>query len=69
VADGVRYPLELAFELADMGVRMRAERHRREHPSATDAEVDAVVSAWLQERPGAPFGDCDGQPITLPRSS
>jgi hypothetical protein len=27
------------------------------HPQATDAEVEALVNRWLQERPGAAEGD------------
>lgn len=63
------YPLTLAFELAQMGVELRAQRHRREHPEATEAEVDAVVAMWLQHRPGAQHGDAPGRVITLPRQA
>jgi hypothetical protein len=68
VTDRVPYPLEIAFELTALGARIRAERHRREHPGASDAEMEAVVGAWLQARPGAPFGDSEGRPVPFPRS-
>lgn len=55
-----------AFELFDVAVHLRAERHRRENPEATEAEVDAVVQAWLLDRPGAPDGDAPGRRRTLP---
>lgn len=61
----VAYPLAVAFELLDMGMRMRAERHRREHPEATEADVDAVVFAWMRDRPGATLGDSPGRPGRL----
>lgn len=68
-SDGPRHPLEVAFELHDLGVRMRAQRHRRERPDATPPQVEEVVRAWLQDRPGAPFGDCEGRPVTLLRAT
>lgn len=58
--------LALAFELTQFGIEMQAQRYRREHPSATDAEVHAFVQAWLFERPGAPHGDAVGRPIGPP---
>lgn len=62
MAERAEYPLQTAFDLFRFGVEMRAERHRREHPEATEAEVEAVVRAWLQERPGAELGDAIGRP-------
>lgn len=62
MAERPEYPLQTAFELFRFGCEMRAERHRREHPDATEAEVQAVVRAWLQERPGAEHGDAVGRP-------
>jgi hypothetical protein len=60
--------LALAFQLLDMGLRMQAQRYRREHPEASDDEVDAFVQAWLSERPGAPQGDGPpGRLVSLPR--
>ncbi len=67
VDDEPFYPMAIAFELFEAGCQMRAQRHRREHPEATDSEVEAVVNAWISERPGAEFGDAEGIPVTLPR--
>jgi hypothetical protein len=42
-------------ELHDLGVAMYRQRMRNENPQATEAEVDAMVWAWLQEPPRAQF--------------
>jgi hypothetical protein len=55
--------LRLAFELTDLGMRLVAQRYRREHPAASEDEVDAAVQAWLLDRPGAPHGDAEGRPV------
>ena len=68
VSDDVRYPLAVAFELLEVGTRMRAERHRREHPEATADEVQAAVRSWLSDRSAAPYGDALGRPIVFPRT-
>ena len=60
-------PLEITFELTELGARMRAERFRREHPGATELEVQAAVRAWFALRPGAPDGDAFGRPVVWPR--
>lgn len=60
--------LAVALELLETSVQLRAQRHRREHPEATESEVAAVVQAWLLARPGAPDGDAPGRrrPTTGP---
>ena len=59
---GDRQPtgFEVACQLAEFGAAMVAEKHRREHPEATEDEVDAAVGHWWGERPGAPDGDAPG---------
>lgn len=57
--------LALAFELTDLGMRLRVQRHRREHPEASHEELEAVAQRWLLDRPGAPFGDAEGTPRTV----
>ena len=59
--------LALAFELSELGLRIREQRYRREHRNASDEEVETFIRAWLLDRPGAPFGDGPGRPVPWPR--
>jgi len=45
---------------------MRRAQLRREHPDATDDEIEAFLVAWLETRPGAEHGDGWGRPIFWP---
>lgn len=54
--------LALALELTDLGVRLREQRYRREHPGATDDAVARFLAGWMAQRPGAPHGDSAGRP-------
>ncbi len=42
------------------------ENIRRRSPEASETQVEAQLSAWLAQRPGALHGDCPGPPRTLP---
>lgn len=42
-------------ELHDLGVAMYRQRMRRENPQAPEAEIDALVQAWLTEPPRQQF--------------
>jgi hypothetical protein len=59
--------IELVFELVEDGIDVTRERLRRERPEATAAEIEAEIEAWLRARRGAPLGDAEGRPISLPR--
>jgi hypothetical protein len=59
--------LRLAFELFGIGEAIKRQPLRREHPDADEAEIEARLIAWLQERPGAEAGDAEGEPISWPR--
>jgi hypothetical protein len=59
--------VEIVFELLEFAQQIRAERHRRENPEATEAEVAEVVRAWMMDRPGAPHGDTVGRLVPWPR--
>lgn len=61
--------LRIALDLHDLGVQMMRARLSREHPEWTEPQVQAAVEEWLQERPGAEFGDCPGRPVTLTDAS
>ena len=56
-----------ALELSDLAVRMMRQNLRREHPDASEAEIDELLGRWMRHRPGAEHGDCPGRPITFPR--
>jgi hypothetical protein len=59
--------IELVFELVEDAVDLTRQRLRREQPTATAAEIEHRIEAWLGERRSAPFGDAEGRPIHLPR--
>lgn len=54
--------IRTVFTMYEFGERMYRTRMRREHPDASDSEIDALVSAWHLDRPGAPLGDAEGRP-------
>jgi hypothetical protein len=58
--------LRTAFALCALGESMREAQLRREHPDATDREIEAMLTAWLHARPGAEHGDAWGRPISWP---
>ena len=61
--------LRMALGMFETGVEMMRQKLRREHPDLTDHEIEARVRTWLQERPGAEFGDAAGRPVCWPRRS
>jgi Rv0078B-related antitoxin len=58
--------LRMAFDLCEFGEAMRRAQIRREHPDLADEQVEAMVIAWLETRPGAEHGDAWGRPISWP---
>jgi len=62
-----RFALEVASDLLDAAMAIRAQRHRREHPEASEEEVARVVDAWVKARPGATDGDAEGRWVSIPR--
>ena len=67
--EAARRKLRLALELHDVGVNMMRQKLRRQHPRAAEKEIQALLNAWLSERPGAPYGDCLGKPIYREREA
>jgi len=61
--------LRTALELFETGVEMMRKKLRRDHPGLADHEIEARVRAWLQDRPGAEFGDAVGRHVAWPRPS
>ena len=58
--------LRTAFDLFELGESMRRAQLRREHPNATNDEIEALLIAWLHTRPGAERGDSWGRQISWP---
>lgn len=54
--------LRLALDMFSTGVAMMRATLGRRYPQATEAEIEARLSAWLQQRPGAEQGDAIGTP-------
>ena len=46
----------------DVGMEMLRQRFRREHPALPDVDIEAMVRAWVSDRPY----DSPGQPVTRP---
>ena len=59
--------LRTAFELFEAGVNMMKMRLQRSRPETPPEEIEELLSAWLVERPGAPFGDASGRSVDWPR--
>jgi hypothetical protein len=45
--------LRAALDMHELGVQLYRQRMRREHPHASEAEVDHLVRSWLAEPPRA----------------
>ena len=60
--------LRVALDLFEAGTVMMRQTLRRRHPDATSAHIDALLMAWLEDRPGAPHGDGHGtrRPLSDP---
>jgi hypothetical protein len=56
------YGLRVAFDLFDAAEALLRQNILREFPESTEQEIEAKIVAWLQDRPGAPHGDCPGIP-------
>jgi hypothetical protein len=46
---------------------MMRQNLRRRYPEDGDEKIERRLIEWLQHRPGAEHGDCDGKPIDWPR--
>jgi len=55
--------LRLTCEMHDLGVAIMRQNLRRRHPDASESQIDAMLTEWLQDRPGAPLGDVSGPGI------
>ena len=64
--DALAARLRAALDLCALGESMRLAQLRREHPDATEEQLEAMLVAWLESRPGAEHGDAWGRPIPWP---
>jgi hypothetical protein len=55
-------------ELVDFSEACFAHRLRTENPGWSEEKVQAAITAWFEQRPGAEFGDGEGVKGTWPRS-
>ena len=58
---------QLTLALFEFGVAMLRQRLQRTHPTASVADIDRMVTEWLQRRPGAAGGDSPGHVRAWPR--
>lgn len=54
-----------ALALFEAGVDLMRQNLKRAHPDADEGEVDRLLAAWLQHRPGAELGDCSGRVVDV----
>lgn len=57
----------MALHLFELSERMLRQKLRRRHPQASEDEIEAMIAAWLEHRPGAEHGDGVGKPVPWPR--
>lgn len=53
--------LRQVFDLYQFGESIMRQNYLREHPDASEDEVESFILAWLRERPGAEDGDGHGR--------
>jgi hypothetical protein len=58
---------QATLDLFEMGLGLMRQNLRRGHPDSTDVDVDLRLRDWLQQRPGAHWGDCVGRPLDVSR--
>ena len=47
----MKFPLEVVDEMYLEGLEMKRQQLRRSHPEASPEEVEALVAAWIADRP------------------
>ena len=58
--------LRTALDMFGLGESIMRQNLRRKYPGASEAEIEARLSAWLLERPGAEHGDAPERLRNLP---
>jgi hypothetical protein len=54
---------QVTLDLFETGVALMRQNLRRRHQEVDEREIDALMDAWLVERPGAKGGDAEGTPV------
>lgn len=52
-----RVRFETTLDLWETAVQLRRQSLRREHPAASDDQIESLLHRWLAHRPGAELGD------------
>ena len=53
--------LRTALDMFELGEQMMRSRLRRERADMDEEQLEEALRRWLQERPGAEFGDFPGR--------
>jgi len=64
-ARGAAHRLLLACDMFEFGREMMRQNLERRHPTATEAEIDAMLVEWVRRRDCAPMGDSPGTPLDV----
>ena len=55
--ESARDRFQTTLDLFATGVELRRQSLRREHPGASNDEIEQMLNQWLSHRPGAEHGD------------
>ena len=58
--DSIVQRMRLTLDLYELGESMFRQRLRRQHPEASDDEIEATIQEWRTRRRGAESGDAPG---------
>jgi hypothetical protein len=61
----VGHAFRTTLDLFETGLGLMRENLRRDRPDATEQEIERRLHQWLQDRPGAEFGDCPGRRVDV----
>ncbi|MCY4026154.1 MAG: hypothetical protein OXH75_07560 [Acidobacteria bacterium] len=64
-AGSVAEAFRTTLDLFDAGVALQRQNLRRQHPEASDEEIERLLGRWLRHRPGAEDGDGSGRRVDL----
>jgi Rv0078B-related antitoxin len=58
-------PFRTTLDLFETGLGLMRQNLQRDQPNATEEELERRLHEWLQDRPGAEFGDCPGRRVDV----